>query len=244
MELSHEVSPVGASKAIDQTEQALRNLVAHREALLEAERKRIAQEIHDEFGQLLNTLHVSNAALRAMLETEREELREKSDAMAILIRRTIDGLRNVATRLRPAALDAGIVCALEWLVQEFDTHTGLKCRLRLVPENLEPALSEAQALALFRIAQGSLTNVTRHASARSATVLLRGCRQKVVLEVRDDGKGFSLDSGIDRASLGLLGMRERATAIGGHLDISSRPGQGTCIRITLVQDETGALLND
>lgn len=214
-----------------QAEEALRNLAAHREALLEAERKRIAQEIHDELGQLLNALHISNATLRACAEREQPALCDKSDAMAELIHRTIDVVRNVATSLRPAALNAGIHSGLEWLVRDFSDHTGIRCRLQL--DGPEPALTEAQAIALFRIAQESLTNVARHAAAATASVRLGMRAGQVLLEVSDDGKGFDQTAPAQRKSLGLIGMQERARALGGRLEISSEPDSGTCIRALL-----------
>ena len=230
--------------AIKQTELQLRNLAARRDAIVEAERKRIAQEIHDELGQLLNTLHISNATMRAMLPQESPALQEKSDALAGLIRRCIDVARNVATCLRPAALEAGIVCGLEWLVREFGEHTGIECVLVREPADLEPDLKEDQAMALFRIAQESMTNVVRHSGARMLSVRLSGTPEEIRLEVRDDGNGFDVTTMNRRSSLGLVGMRERAIAMGGHLDVSSSPGQGTLVRVALALRNMREVLND
>lgn len=214
-----------------QAEEALRDLAARREAMLEAERKRIAQEIHDELGQLLNTLHISNAALRARLEQDQPALCEKADIMAGLIHRTIDVVRNVATSLRPAALDAGIYSGLEWLVRDFSDHTGIACRLLL--DEPEPELPEEQAMALFRIAQESLTNVARHAAAHTATVRLGVKDGQLLLEVSDDGKGFDQTMPGRRTSLGLMGMQERARAVCGRVEVSSAPGAGTRVKASL-----------
>lgn len=234
---------------IKQTEQylrhsraLLRDLAERREALLEAERKRIAREIHDELGQLLNTLHFSNAALRARLEQDNPALVEKSDAMAGLIRRAVDELRNVATSLRPAALDAGIVCALEWLTQDFSQHTGIVCRF--ASEQDEVDLPEFLAVALFRIVQESLTNVARHAGASKATVQLSARPDQLMVEVRDNGKGFVVTVPGRRNSLGLVGMQERALALAGRLDITSEPGLGTCVRATIPLLQTRTNVND
>ncbi len=217
-------------------EEALRNLAARREELLEAERKRIAQEIHDELGQLLNTLHISNAALCARLEQECPSLLDRAEGMAGLIHRTVDVVRNVATSLRPAALNAGIASGLEWLARDFSEHTGIACRLQL--DAPEPDLPEAQAIALFRIAQESLTNVVRHAAARAVMVHLGKQSGQLMLEVSDDGQGFDTTAPRSRRSLGLVGMQERALALEGRVEISSRPGQGTCIRV-LLPDQSG-----
>lgn len=235
--------------AIKQTEQylrqsraLLRDLAERREALLEAERKRIAREIHDELGQLLNTLHFSNAALRARLERDNPDLVEKSDAMGGLIQRAVNELRNVATSLRPAALDDGIVCALEWLTQDFSRHTGIACRF--VSDREEVDLPEFLAVALFRIVQESLTNVARHAGASEVTVQLGARRDPLVLEVRDNGKGFDVTAPGRRTSLGLVGMQERALALAGKLDITSEPGLGTCVRASIPLLQTRKPVND
>lgn len=218
-----------------QAEEALRDLAAHREALLEAERKRIAQEIHDELGQLLNALHINNATLRACAEHQ-PALCEKADTMAGLIHRTIDVVRSVATSLRPAALNAGLVCGLEWLVQDFSEHTGIRCHLQL--DGKEPDLTEIQAITLFRIAQESLTNVARHAAATKASVQLGLRAGQVLLEVSDDGKGFDQAVPAQHKSLGLIGMQERVRALGGRLKVSSEPNSGSCIRVSLPLAQT------
>ena len=123
-------------------------------------------------------------------------------------------------------MDLGLAAAVEWQAQEFQARTGIECRLRLAAQEVEaPDVSTA----LFRILQETLTNVARHAEAKRAEVVLQKQRDRLVLRIRDDGRGFDQGDPALSGSLGLLGMRERATMLGGGLSISSALGKGTSV---------------
>ncbi|WP_018432637.1 hybrid sensor histidine kinase/response regulator [Paraburkholderia atlantica] len=210
-----------------------RELSAYMEAIREEERKRIAMEIHDELGQLLTALKMDVSLLKMRIAHD-PEASKKADDMRQLVEGTISMVRNVASHLRPAALNFGIVSALEWLVEEFNRRHAIACELRI--EGGDPALSDAHATALFRIAQASLTNVARHADATRVEVTLASTAAKLVLQVRDDGRGFDHQVVRRDYSYGLLGMNERARLIGGSLSIDSAPGAGTMVSIHIPLD--------
>jgi signal transduction histidine kinase len=146
-------------------------------------------------------------------------------------------VRNVVNHLRPAALNYGIVSALEWLVEDFRRRNGIPCQLRI--NGREPVLPDAHAAAVFRIVQASLTNVARHAAGASrADVTLTASDTALDLHVSDDGCGFDVAAAAEGYSYGLLGMRERARLIGATLQIESAPDTGTVISIQVpLRDE-------
>lgn len=217
---------------LEETGDMLRALAARRESAREEERGRIARELHDELGQRLTALRLKinlQAATGVSTDAGRGELLDMVD-------NTIRIVRNVSSLLRPAVLDLGIAAALEWLAGEFRRNTGIPCQLDL-PAG-EVTLPPGQAIALFRIAQESLTNVGRYAAAGEVHITFRCEGENYILEVRDDGVGFTPDQAPRPKSFGLIGIRERALAAGGDAVVLSAPAQGTTIRVTLpVNDE-------
>lgn len=206
----------------------LRQLSSHQESIREEERRQIAMTIHDELGQLLTAIKINVSLLKLAL-SQGAEWKQKVGDIGSLAERTIDIVRNVASHLRPAALNFGLLSALEWLVQDFTRHNATVCTFRL--EGREPSLSDDRATAVFRIVQEALTNVSRHAQASHAQVVLRCIHDHCELEVRDDGSGFDVAKAIRGNSYGLQGMRERARMIGAQFRIESRDGPGSTVRI-------------
>lgn len=191
----------------------------------EAERRRIAQELHDEVGQSMTAvlLGLKRAADRAP-ESLRPELQQAQE----ITRESLDEVRRLARRLRPGVLeDLGLISALTALTNEFTTHTGLKVT-RHFDADLPPLEPQAE-LVLYRVAQEGLTNVARHAEAEHAELSLRRSADRLVLCVSDDGHG----SGIVREGAGIRGMRERALLVGGSLDIVPGAGQGTRVSLSV-----------
>ncbi|WP_114811115.1 response regulator [Paraburkholderia kururiensis] len=213
----------------------LRELGGYMEAVREEERRRIALEIHDELGQLLTALKMDVALLRMRLGTDCEA-RRKADDMRELAEKTLWMVRNVSNHLRPAALNFGIVSALEWLAEDFARRTGIVCQFRA--RGGEPTLPDASATAVFRIAQASLTNVARHARASRVDVTLDSTPEGFALRIGDDGCGFDTDAAGKGYSYGLLGMQERARLIGAALRIDSAPGTGTVVSM-IIPAESG-----
>lgn len=208
--------------------QLLRELAAQEEALLEEERKRIAREVHDELGQILTALRMDVSLLRLQFGGHDAAL-QKVQGMTVLLDRAIRSARDIVSNLRPAALNMGIVSGVEWLCNEFTQHAGAVCTMRSAEEYID--LDEVYAVAAFRIVQESLTNVTRHAEADRVEITLAQGVDVLHVMVRDNGKGFDPASIADKKSFGLLGMRERAIAMGGSVDILSAPGQGTVVSL-------------
>jgi signal transduction histidine kinase len=210
--------------------QQLRELVAINEATREEERKHIAREVHDELGQVLTALRMDISLLGMRFGAQDAGLQAAVQGMKTLVDRAIQGVRNVATHLRPVALDIGLVPAIEWLCDEVTRTNGLRCTVD-VQGTLE--FDELRAVVIFRIVQESLTNIARYAQASAADVTLACRGHDLWLEVRDDGCGFDTNVANHNKSFGLLGMRERAIALGGCLDIVSTPGHGTVVTLTI-----------
>ena len=208
----------------------LRELAEHRERAREEERMRIARELHDELGQALTALRMKIALLRVEFGQDTPALNHHVGKMNELVDRTIGVVRGVSSALRPAALDMGVVPALEWLVKEFRVHSDIDCELVAPEPSL--GLGDGVELAIFRVAQESLTNVTRHARASSVRMTLQAGDKQCMLEVCDDGCGFAPHE-VERDKFGLVGMRERVEMLGGEFAIASVPGEGTALRVRL-----------
>ncbi|MFF3691645.1 HAMP domain-containing sensor histidine kinase [Streptomyces sp. NPDC002187] len=191
----------------------------------EGERRRIAQELHDEVGQSMTAILLS---LERAADEADDPLRGELRQVQEITRESLDEVRRLVRRLRPGVLDdLGLVSALTSLSTEFATHTGLRVLRRFDPDL--PALDQQTELVLYRVAQEALTNVARHAEADRVEVSLHHTDGAVVLAVADDGRG----TGVAREGAGIRGMRERALLIGATLDITSQPKAGTEIRLTV-----------
>jgi signal transduction histidine kinase len=208
----------------------LRGMAAKREEVREEERRHIAREVHDELGQILSALKLNLIVLARKFSQEVPALREQLAQTTVLTDEAIGVARNIATTLRPVALDLGFVPALEWLVQWFESNTGIPIELHAQSKGIE--LDEPHAIALFRIVQEALTNVTRHAQASSVTIFLKQDAGDHILIVRDDGTGFDTHAKKPN-SFGLVGMKERALMLGGALSITSEVGGGTEITVRI-----------
>ncbi|MGW0964851.1 HAMP domain-containing sensor histidine kinase [Streptomyces sp. NPDC002516] len=191
----------------------------------ETERRRIAQELHDEVGQSMTAILL--ALERAAGEAD-EPLRGDLRQVQEITRGSLDEVSRLARRLRPGALeDLGLISALTSLTSEFATHVGLRVVRRF--DTGLPAFDRQTELVLYRVAQEALTNAARHAEAEQVEVSLRRTGDAVVLAVVDDGRG----TGVAREGAGIRGMRERALLIGARLDVTSEPRAGTQVRLTV-----------
>lgn len=220
-----------AEMELKASRQRLRELMAQNEAIREGERKHVAREIHDELGQVLTALRMDVSLLDMRFGAQNPALAEKTADMKSLIDRAIQGVRNVAVHLRPTSLNMGLLPAIEWLGSEFTARTGVPCAVDVHHGEVEP--DEARAVVVFRLAQESLTNIGRYACATQVNITLARRGDALWLEVRDNGQGFDVAAATQRRSFGLLGMRERAIALGGSVNISSAPGEGTVIGLTI-----------
>ncbi|PYO28351.1 MAG: hypothetical protein DMD73_06030 [Gemmatimonadetes bacterium] len=221
-----------ADAELDRHRAQLRGLAARLEAAREAERARIAREIHDQLGQALTALKIDVLWLKKRVPASSPELGRKLDDIGTIIDSTAQGIQRVAAELRPSVLDElGLRAAIEWEAREFATRTGIECQVNL-PEG-QPALEPSRATAVFRIFQEALTNVARHAAATQVLVRLAVAPRALELTVQDNGRGIREGALHDARSLGLLGMRERASNFQGNVTITGLPGAGTTLTLTM-----------
>jgi signal transduction histidine kinase len=218
-----------AEERLRESQTQLRALAARLISIREEERARIAREVHDELGQVLTGLKMDVTWLGKHLGKEQSALLEKVAAMRELIDSTVRLVRRISAGMRPEILDLGLVAAIGWQAKAFQKRMGIRCRVELPAERLEPG-SELST-AVFRIFQEILTNIARHAGAGSVSVRLKVSGKRLTLEVADDGHGIAAEAVHARDSLGLLGMRERAQQLGGELSIRGAPGEGTTVTL-------------
>jgi PAS domain S-box-containing protein len=217
----------------------LRNLAVRIESAREEERTHIAHEIHDQLAQDLTRLKMDIAWLnRSMAGPSEAGQKPQSYERLASMRETVDSLLNsvqrIATGLRPVVLDSlGLCAALEWQARDFEMRTGIRCKTRLPEEN--PIISSECSTALFRILQEGLTNVARHAAATAVRITLESGDAQITMKIQDDGCGFRPESLAPHITYGLLGMRERAMALGGTCIIVSSPGKGTIVETRIPQ---------
>jgi signal transduction histidine kinase len=201
-------------------------------AAQEAERKRLARELHDEASQTLTALSLG---LRTLQESKDLTANESQlvENLKSLTTGLMSELHRLALQLRPSALDrVGLVGALEQYVREVHHHYALD--IQFETEKMDGAvLSPEIEISLYRIVQEALTNVARHAQATHAAVLVQVRDGNVVATVEDDGKGFDPDDAAKKGRLGLFGMQERAALLNGSVIIESAEGAGTTIFIQI-----------
>ena len=226
-------------------EQALRESAARLHLLSrrllkvqEEERRHLARELHDEFGQLLATITLQ---LHAAKTVAGEAARSGLEDCVSILQRAGDQVRSLALELRPVMLDmAGLEAALRWLASQHEQRTGIATE---VIGHLNEVPGEI-AIAAFRVVQEALTNALRHADARHIWIEVNETDANLNLTIRDDGSGFDVTQVLDRTPefghLGLLGMRERIEILGGTLEIDSGVGRGTSIRISLPLNDAAA----
>ncbi|HEY7095089.1 MAG TPA: response regulator [Terriglobales bacterium] len=215
----------------------LRALSANVQSAREKEAARIAREIHDELGSLLTTLKWDLEAVDKMLPgadtlLQVSTLRDKIRGMMIITDTTVNTVRRIAADLRPTILDdLGLLEAVEWQAQQFQTRTGILCRYNSSLERA--ALNRDQSTAVFRIFQEALTNILRHAKAKTVEIVIRELGGEFVLVVQDDGRGMRTDENSAHSSIGILGMQERAHLVGGNVGIAPGHGGGTTVTVRI-----------
>jgi signal transduction histidine kinase len=203
----------------------------------EKERTAIARELHDELGQVLTALRIDAIWLKERLRETDTTASERALAMCDLIDKTIDEVRGMATRLRPGVLDdLGLTEALEWYTNDFEKRTEIACMFK---HHNVSNVNDLVATAAYRITQEALTNVARHSLATQVEVTLRAKEGMLTLAVVDNGRGFISEELAESDCLGMAGMRERASLMGGNLEIQSRAGIGTQIYCMLPSDGRG-----
>jgi PAS domain S-box-containing protein len=212
----------------------LRRLAASMHSAREAERTHLSRELHDELGQTLTSLKIDlTRTIRDLIPLRlAPDMIDRMQSMVGGIDVATETVRRLATALRPPALDhLGLAAAIELEGAAVARRTGLRCR---ISGGLRTTgLTSEQTTAVFRIVQEALTNVARHADASAIRITMRQTPKQLSVKIDDNGRGITAHALDDPASIGLLGMRERAELIGARLAISGRAAKGTAILITI-----------
>lgn len=218
---------------VTQAKHELQELSARILDIQEEERRRLSRGLHDEIGQTLTALRIeiSNALHRAAVP----EVGERLERARALAERCVQTVRDISLVLRPALLDdLGLAPALQWQVEDFSRRSGIRAELH--EEGVEDTLPDLLKTTVYRVVQEALNNCEKHARASRVWVDIRQTAEMLLLEVRDDGRGFEVnDTGMPARGegLGVLGMRERAARLGGTLVVDSAPGRGTRISLAI-----------
>ncbi|MFH1136109.1 MAG: PAS domain S-box protein [Pseudomonadota bacterium] len=221
------------------SEDAIRNLSRRLIEGIEEERKRLAADLHDEFGQALTGMYLRVESLKNSLPPERRELFAQCDWLIQAIEKLAENVRNVSSELRPDMLDhLGLAPTMEWFIKDFSTRVpGLEVEFHcagLKDRKLEPEVE----ISLYRILQEALNNVAKHSGADKVVVRLTYSHPQLIMVISDNGRGFDpnrepTNAVLGKAGIGLTSMRERAAFTGGVIDIRSSKGKGTVIRAAL-----------
>lgn len=206
------------------------------ERLKEAERRRIAKDLHDELGSHLTAIKMALAQLGLQLPQGDAALLEQTHYADGLVDGALNAMHDLIDDLHPAVLDLGLQAALEWLARSFSRQTGVPHRLipDVVDDDLPLLLLDTfQTVSLYRIAREALHNAARHAAARKVSISLHHDGEVLTLAISDDGIGLPPDAAGRPQSSGLRGMQQRAALIGATLVLQPEDGGGTRLQVTL-----------
>lgn len=196
------------------------------------ERNRIAQELHDTLSHTMSGLSVQLETMKAYWDVDPSTARKRLDKSLIAIRSGLEETRRILMALRAKPLEElGLAQAIRQMAEEAATHAGIHLDL-MVADDM-PSLSPSTEQCFFRVAQEAITNVIKHAKAKRLTVKLESKENKVTLTVQDDGIGFEVNDSNGAKHFGLMGMKERAEFVKGELNITSQPGVGTTVKLTI-----------
>lgn len=237
LEVSSRVEKARLFEAVTQQREQLRTLTARLTEIQETERKELAQELHDEMGQSLTAISMDLAAVMHELSKEcAAPVRDRLVEAKLLTDQTLEQIREISLNLRPSMLDdLGLVPTLRWYINRYTKRTGIETEFKV--SNLHQRLAPEVETALYRMTQEGLTNVARHAHAQMVSIRVEQFGKMVQVMIQDDGRGFNIDDVLHRKLLdhgaGLLGIRERATLLGGDFDVQTQLGQGTRLSIVI-----------
>jgi signal transduction histidine kinase len=216
------------AKSVEDRTRELSALSNHLQALSEREKSELARKLHDELGGLLTAAKMDLSWLQSRLDGA--AIQERLAQLGSVLDEAMDLKRRVVEELRPSLLDHfGLPTALRAYVELTCSKAGLGVDIRI--EHACESMSKDTAIALFRVVQEGLSNIIRHAGARTVTLQLEGDVHNCVLILGDDGQGFDADDPQFHWSHGLMGMRQRAEALGGQLRVQSTVGRGTTVRV-------------
>jgi two-component system sensor histidine kinase UhpB len=215
-----------AELVLIESEKHLRALTQRIDEVAEEERIRISREIHDEIGHLLTALKYDTESLINHSSLSPEQIKEELSGMISMIEALIDSVRKIATDLRPGILDhMGLLAALEWKIKQFRLKNKICCEYTI--EEMDVQFTKNETTFIYRILQEIFTNVTRHSKATNIWISITKGENLFIMKISDNGIGFDYQESLQKGSLGLLGMVERAKSIGGEVQIESEFGKGT-----------------
>lgn len=224
-----------AEEKLKRTSKLLRELATHLQSVREEERTMIAQEIHDELGQVLTALKIQISLLANKLNEDQKPLKQKINSLSDMIDASVESVQKISSKLRPGILDElGLIAAIEWQAEDFEKLTNIKCSLSL--PKAEIVLEKNKSTAIFRIFQEALTNIARHSQATKTAISLLNHQSNIYLEILDNGKGITQEQIRDFKSLGIHGMEERAMVFGGQVYIEGIAGKGTTVKVEIPID--------
>lgn len=216
-------------------EESLRVLSKHLVNAQEIERKRLSRELHDSINQILSVVKMKLHSTENLKNGEKFVLKDVIEARELL-EKAISEVRNISKNLRPLALeDFGLKAVLESTMKEFSERRKVKVDVKI--DSMKKNISDDIELNIYRIVQESLHNIEKHSKAKNVKLRLSGKKDKLVLQIQDDGKGYNVEkktnSNLQQQKYGMIGMRERAESIGGKLNVKSTLGLGTQIELIL-----------
>lgn len=210
------------------SQQRLEALAAKVVAAQEDERRRLSRELHDGTAQAITSVMLALSAIKR--SRDMDEVVRRVEEAEVITKDVAEEIRRTSLELRPLMLDdLGLVPALQWYLRQ--SRKVMKTSLEFHCHGLKERLPPTVEIALYRLVQEAITNIAKHAEATRASVTLEGRDHSVVVTIEDDGRGFDLQQvlGVRERGLGLFGMQERVSVLGGTLEIDSRPGAGTRI---------------
>lgn len=223
---------VKAEEKLIKSRDQLKKLSEHLQAAREEERAKIAREVHDDLGQSLTALKMDLVWLKKNRQLRHEILSEKLDSMVDVINQTIKTIQRIGTELRPKLLDdLGLISAIEWQTREFQNRSGIKCKINLSEDSVD--LNNNASLTVFRIFQEALTNIARHSKADSVDITIKSTTKDFYLSIYDNGEGIPKNKLDASTSIGIIGMKERADIVGGHVKINTDSKKGTEIIVVI-----------
>ena len=224
-----------AEKELNDSYKAIRKLTSHLQNVREEDRAHIAREIHDELGQQLTVLKMDVSWINKRIGPTDDVVKQKMNDLLNMLDETVKTVRRISSELRPSLLDdLGLTAAMEWQLQEFKKRSDIKISFTTPAAEID--LPDMVKIGLFRIFQESLTNVVRHSQAKKLKISLLHKDNNLILSIEDDGKGFDKDKIANKRTLGILGMRERTSMIGGSYEITGTPGKGTTVVVIIPSD--------
>jgi signal transduction histidine kinase len=217
---------------LKESQKILQKLASHLDEIMENERSQIALNLHDDIGQKLAAISMNIAWVNSRIGVQSLAVRKKLQEMSQLINETIESIKDISSFLRPLILfDLGVVPAFDALLKKFEKQWGIRCTFIYDHEDFH--IDKRISLTLYRILQESLTNIARHSKASAAEVKLRLVKNKIELQIKDNGRGINEDELHSLTSVGIAGLKEKVNSAGGRLLIKGKKGSGTSIKVSI-----------